>query len=292
MTIDRYVETNGIRIHYLDHPGSGPPVILLPGLTANAHSFDGLIQAGLSPAFRVLAVDLRGRGLSDKPAGGYSMRDHAEDVVGVLDGLGVAQSVVGGHSFGGLLTLYLAANYPQRVSHAILIDCSGSLVNPTSRALIQPALERLGRRFDSWEAYVQTIRSAPYFQGWWEPAIESYLRADVMENDDGSVQQRSRPENIIQAIDGAQNEEWARHLAAVRLPAILLHSRGAYGGPGSPPIVPDEHAAQTVAALPNCRYAEIPGNHMTMLFGNGASIIVRAIEEFLRLDRGPTRPFA
>jgi len=86
--MDRFAQVNKIQLHYLDHPGGEPALILMPGLTANAHCFDGLVQAGLSPRFQVLALDLRGRGLSDKPATGYSMADHAADVVGLLDALG------------------------------------------------------------------------------------------------------------------------------------------------------------------------------------------------------------
>jgi pimeloyl-ACP methyl ester carboxylesterase len=82
---ERYIATNGIRLHCLDHPGEGPTLLLMPGLTANAHSFDGLITAGLSPALRVLALDLRGRGLSDKPLTGYTMADHAADIIGLLE---------------------------------------------------------------------------------------------------------------------------------------------------------------------------------------------------------------
>ncbi len=66
--------------------------MLLPGITANLHNFDGLIDAGLAPRFRVVALDLRGRGLSDKPAQGYSIPEHAADVIGVLDGLGLSES--------------------------------------------------------------------------------------------------------------------------------------------------------------------------------------------------------
>jgi len=56
------IKTNGINIHYLHHQGNEPTIILMPGLTANAHAFDGLIAAGLSPQFNGLSIDLRGRG--------------------------------------------------------------------------------------------------------------------------------------------------------------------------------------------------------------------------------------
>src|SRR5688572_908823 len=95
--LDRYVEANGIQIHYLDHAGGEPPLVLLHGLTANCHAFDGLIHAGLSPRFRVIAPDLRGRGASDQPSAGYTMRDHADDVIGLLDALKLERVVLGGH---------------------------------------------------------------------------------------------------------------------------------------------------------------------------------------------------
>ncbi|MBV8228535.1 MAG: alpha/beta fold hydrolase, partial [Planctomycetaceae bacterium] len=95
---DKFVISGDIRIHYLDYPGGEPTVVLLPGLTANAHIFDALIEAGLSPPFHVLALDLRGRGKSDAPPAGfdpatpaanYSMADHAADVIGLLEGLDI-----------------------------------------------------------------------------------------------------------------------------------------------------------------------------------------------------------
>ena len=63
------------RLHYLEAGGEGLPLVLVPGLTANAHSFDGLLRAGLGDALHVLVFDARGRGLSDKPEFGYAMAD-------------------------------------------------------------------------------------------------------------------------------------------------------------------------------------------------------------------------
>src|SRR5262245_50949654 len=120
--MDRFIRTNGIQLHYLEHPGDDPSIVLLPGLTANAHVFDGLVRAGLSPRFRALALDLRGRGLSDAPTDGYTMADHAADVIGLLDALGIERATLAGHSFGGFLTFYLAANFPDRVARLIILD--------------------------------------------------------------------------------------------------------------------------------------------------------------------------
>ncbi|GAB3395334.1 alpha/beta fold hydrolase [Azotobacter armeniacus] len=279
--MDRFIQANAIRLHCLDHPGGDLPLVLMPGLTANAHAFDGLVKAGLSPALRVLALDLRGRGLSDKPDSGYSMAEHAADVLGLLDALGLRQVVLGGHSFGGLLALYMAARYPERVDKLVVIDAAGSF-HPQVRELIQPSLDRLGTVHPSWEAYLAAIKRMPFYAGWWDPSIESAYRADVEIRDDGTVKPRSRPEAIGEALDKLLAEDWPGHMAAVRQPMLLLNALGAYGPPGTPPVLPREQALETVAAVADGRYVEVPGNHMTMLFGEGATRTVEAILGFVR----------
>jgi pimeloyl-ACP methyl ester carboxylesterase len=279
--MDCFVQTNGIRLHYLDRPGAAPTLVLLPGLTANAHAFDGLAHASLSPRFRTLALDLRGRGLTDDPPTGYSMADHAADVISVLDALDLGQVTLGGHSFGGLLTLYLAARYPERVARLIVIDAAISAASRETAALIRPALARLGQVVPSWEAYLAQMKQAPYFDGWWDPTIESYYRADVRDNPDGSVQTYSRPEAIAAVIEGMLVEDWPAILARIRQPTLLLHASCPYGPPGAPPIVTYEQAHATVSALADCRYVHVPGNHMTMLYGDGARRLVEEISVFV-----------
>jgi pimeloyl-ACP methyl ester carboxylesterase len=278
--MDQFVRVNTIQLHYLDHPGGDPPLVLMPGLTANACSFDGLIKAGLSPALRVLALDLRGRGLSHKPDVGYSMADHAADVLGLLDALELRQVVLGGHSFGGLLSIYMAARHPERVSKLVIIDAAGSM-HPQVRELIKPSVDRLGNVMPSWDAYLEAMKQMPFYQGWWDPTIESYYRADVEIRGDGTVKPRSRPEAIIEAVDKALAEDWAQHLAAIRQPVLLLNAPGSFGPPGTPPVLPREQAMDTVNMLSEGRYVEIPGNHMTMLFGEGAQRIVEAVLAFV-----------
>lgn len=279
--MDKYLNTNGIQLHYLDHPGGEPVLILLPGLTANAHEFDGLIAAGLSPRSRVLALDLRGRGLSDKPAQGYAMADHAADVIGLLDAMDSEQVVLAGHSFGGALTMYMASQYPNRVSKLVLIDVSEAAIRPETVELIKPSLARLGRLFPSWEVYKEEMQQMPFLDGFWDASLEAYFQADVETNDDGTIQARARSETIAQAIDGILNEPWVEHIRAADQPAILINAPGPYGPPGAPVVIPADDAQATAAGFPNCRYVQVPGNHVTMVFGDNAPVVVKVISEFL-----------
>lgn len=279
------IPTNQITLHARDHAGGEPTILLMPGLTANAHCFDGLIAAGLSPQFRVLALDLRGRGQSSQPEQGYSFADHAADIIGVLDQLGIERAVLGGHSYGGLLSLYLAASYPERVNQLLILDAALGVVNPRTYELIKPAIDRLGVVAPSWQAYLAKMQASPSFDGWWDPQIESYFRADVRDLQDGSVIPHTRPETISQVIQGSQSVDWAEvigSLASRKPPMLLVRAPGPYGPPDYPPIVSDEQVAATRQILPHIHYAEVPGNHMTMLYGQGAIQTVAAIRSFLQ----------
>jgi pimeloyl-ACP methyl ester carboxylesterase len=277
--MDRYVHVGKLRLHYLDHPGNGQTLVLMPGLTANAHSFDGLTAAGLSPAVRVLALDLRGRGLSDKPSSGYAMHDHALDVLNLLDALGIESVILGGHSFGGLLSMYMAAHFPERITKLVVIDAAGAM-HPRVMDLIKPSIDRLGRTTPSWDAYLQSMKAMPFYEGWWDPTIESYYRADVDIRSDGSVKPRSRPEAILESVTAALSEDWAAHLSKIGQPLLLLNALGPFGPAGAPPVLPRQQALETVEAVADGHYVEIPGNHMTMLYGDGAKKMVSEIIAF------------
>lgn len=277
--MSRFVETNGIRLHYLERPGEGPTLVLAPGLTANAHFFETLLSR-LAPRLHVLAFDMRGRGLSDKPDSGYTMADHAADMVGALDALGHDRVVFGGHSFGGLLTFYLAANHPERVTRAVVIDAPAE-VDAGILDQLKPALDRLEMAFPSWDDYLAMAKSMPYYDDWeWDPALEVYYRSDVRDLPDGRVRARSHPDHIRQAIQGTLDVDWPGLVARIQQPTLFIRARGPFGPPGSPPIVPEEKARHTMELLRDGRLVELDGNHITFLFGDTARVVADEIAEF------------
>ncbi len=278
----QFVHTNNIRLHFIDHGGQGPALLLMHGLTANAHAFDGYIGAGLNEHFHLYTTDLRGRGLSDKPERGYAMADHARDIIGLLDHLGPGPILLGGHSFGALLSIFIASHYPERVEKLILIDAAARM-HPQVKELVGPSMLRLGQRWPSFEDYLEKIKEAPYLEGRWHPDMEGYYRADVYDLPEGGVTTCSSPGPIRQAIEGAlgPGEEWLRYIRSVRQPALLINATGPYGPPDAPAILPKELAMETVNMMQDCRYVEVPGNHVTMLYGEGARQSVRAIAGFV-----------
>lgn len=277
----RFVQANGIRLHYLDSAGAGPVLVLVPGLTANAHSFGGLMRSGLGDIARVLAVDMRGRGESEAPETGYTMEDHARDVLGLLDALDLERVVMGGHSFGGLLTYWLAANHPERVKRGVAIDAPAA-IDLALVAQVQPSLDRLGRVYASWDEYVALVRSMPYFaEGGWDADLERYFRADVRVQPDGTVQARCHPEHIQQVIEGEIAVDWPTLSARIAQPILLLRAPGSFGPAGSPPLLTRADADATAAAMADCTVVDGTGNHITFMFGAGAPLLTGAMAEFL-----------
>jgi len=275
---DKFLEANGIRLHYLHHHGVEPPLILMHGLTANAHSFDAILKAGVRR--EVLAVDLRGHGLSDKPTHGYTMQDHAADIIGMLDRLGMESAVIGGHSFGGLLSIYLAFHYPNRVEKIVMIDAAARMHHDVA-TMVRPAIRRLSKRWPSFSDYLEEIKHSPCLKGKWLPEMESYYRADVVKKTDGgSYTTNSSPEHITEALQEAIRGRTDRLEYAGRItqPAILIHALENCGKGAL--ILPEALARETVDTMKACKYVAVPGNHITMLYGEGAREIARAIDNF------------
>ncbi|MGB5732707.1 MAG: alpha/beta fold hydrolase [Acidimicrobiia bacterium] len=278
--VDGFVETNGIRLHYLDSRGEGPTLLLSHGLTANAHFFDGLVAAGLTRSLRVVAVDLRGRGDSDKPDTGYTIADHAADLVGLLDALGLKQVVLGGHSFGGLVTYYLAANYPDRFSKCVVVDAPAE-VEEGILDQIRPGLERLEHSYPSWNDYLTMVKAMPYYEGWWDPALEAFYRSDVVELPSGEVRSKINPANIVECVHDVLAVDFVELASRVRQPTLLLRAPDPFGPPGYPALVPEDVALRTLETLPNGTPAELSGNHITCVFGANATAAAAVITEFV-----------
>lgn len=128
---DRYwTSRDGLKLHYRDYPGPDdrPPVLCLHGLTRNSRDFENLADR-LAGDWRVIAVDFRGRGLSDHDPvpSRYMPPTYAADVLQLLDELGIGEAVFVGTSLGGLVTMIVAGFSPQRIAGAVLNDVGPEL---------------------------------------------------------------------------------------------------------------------------------------------------------------------
>jgi pimeloyl-ACP methyl ester carboxylesterase len=153
-----FIVRDGLRLHYRDYPGSSerPPILCLPGLTRNAKDFAAL-AGHYSPRFRVLALDFRGRALSDydPDPSRYHPMTYAGDVIEMLDQLGIVEAIFIGTSLGGLVTMAIAVTDPERIVAAVMNDV-GPDVDPSG---IDRILTYVGKdvRYKSWDAAGEAV---------------------------------------------------------------------------------------------------------------------------------------
>jgi 3-oxoadipate enol-lactonase len=126
---------DGTRLHYhvTGRPGT-PPALFIQGLGADKHLWD-LQRFGLAWSYRMVALDNRGAGRSDKPHGPYSLAQMADDAVTVLDHAGVDTAHVVGASMGGAIAQILALTHPSRV-RSLTLACTACRNHPWRRELL------------------------------------------------------------------------------------------------------------------------------------------------------------
>jgi 3-oxoadipate enol-lactonase len=169
---------NGIDISYSDSGGEGPAVVLSHGYLMDSTMFDAQVAA-LAPEYRVITWNERGHG-GTRAGAPFSYWDSADDVLGLLDHLGIGQAVLGGMSQGGFLSLRAALRSPDRVRALVLIDSQAGLEDP---ALV-PAYEGMEQTWmdqgpEPVQEVVATIILGPADgQVDWQPWFGKWASAD------------------------------------------------------------------------------------------------------------------
>lgn len=119
---EKFANTNGIKICYSDH-GDGFPIILIHGIGAKKETWIAQLKA-LSNKYKVIAIDVRGTGKSDRPNILYTMEMLADDIKGLMDYLKIEKAHIAGRSMGGMIAQHFALKYPKQVEKLILITTS------------------------------------------------------------------------------------------------------------------------------------------------------------------------
>ena len=257
---------DGVKIQLAEWSGREQTILCIHGITANCRCWD-LVASTLAPDYRVLAMDLRGRGGSDKPATGYSIEQHGRDILALLDDLNVKRPVLIGHSLGAFISLAFAAHYPDRVERVVLVDGGGDLTQEEMDKVfagIKPSLDRLGKIFPSTQAYLESMKQAPYIQPW-SSFLETYYRWEIMEVP-GGVQTNIDPLHIEE--EAANVKKMAAASLYPKIACKVLILRATQGLLAQDDILlPEPVVKRMVSEIPHARYVDIKGtNHYGIIF--------------------------
>lgn len=256
---------DGIQIQLAIWEGKGRPILCIHGLTANSRFWDCMASA-LSPQHRVIAMDIRGRGLSDKPNTGYSIERHCRDILALMDDQGLERAVLMGHSLGAFISLVFAAKHPQKVSRLILVDGGGKLSETQMSKVfagIKPSLDRLGKTFPSFKDYVSQMKQAPYLQPW-NSYMETHFHYEV-EKVKGGLRSRVHPKHIEEEAKNLGKVDSRQFYKKVTSPTLILRAtKGLLAKDDL--VLPKDVVERMVRGIPNAKKVDLKGtNHYSIL---------------------------
>ena len=272
-------DVNGITLSYREWPGEKGPVICLPSFAAHKGSFDRLGEA-LSPDYRVIALDLRGRGDSAKPSEGYGFAYHVRDILAFTRQLGIEKFSIIGHSFGATVGTYLASIQPAQVESIVLLEGGA---DPTERVLqaIRPTLVHLESPYPSMDDYLESMRSMSFYRGHWGRMLESYLREDVELLENGEVHPKAFAEGLHKDLDLHFHYSMCLHFPAMSCPAMFVRAGDGLLDKQRGHIFSEAETDAIVKWIPKGRRVDVAGvNHFTMLL-NDESPLITPIKTFL-----------
>jgi pimeloyl-ACP methyl ester carboxylesterase len=279
--IMKKVRGDGVQINLATWQGNAGPILGIHGITANCRCWDVLAEA-LIPDYTILAMDLRGRGQSEKPSSGYSLYNHLRDINCLLDDLEIDKIVIMGHSLGAFIGLAFAAEYPQRVDRLILVDGGGDLsTNQFNRVFegIKPALDRLGQTFPSAEAYLDKMKQAPYLQPW-TSVIETYCRYEI-EKVAGGVRTNIDPVCILEESANIKKVECAPYYPNIQCKTLILRAPNGLLSQDDL-LLPEDVIKKMTDEIPEVRRFDVKGtNHYGILMKTQAARD-EVIREFLK----------
>ena len=214
-----------VQLEVLDWGGSGRAVLLLAGGGDTAHVFDDLAPT-LAARYRVVGITRRGHPGSSAPATGYGVARLAEDVVRVMDAVGLKTAVVVGHSFGGEEMHVLGARYSSRIAGLVYVDAAFDRGDDADN--------------EAFNAVAKTLPAAPstkpedlasfaalraYLEKYGGAGPEAHLRARWVANPDGTVSRYVPERAIVQALAKEMRAGFKPYNPErIRVPAVAIYA--------------------------------------------------------------------
>jgi N-formylmaleamate deformylase len=231
-----YTITNGLRIHYLEYGQGEVDIIIVPGITSPAITWE-FVAEELAKDYHVYVVDVRGRGLSDKPTSGYRLTDYAADTAGLIQALNLDHPIVLGHSMGARIAAALGTLFPDVPGPTVLAD--PPLSGP-GRAPYPTPLESFVKSLHEAQAGATAEDMRRYFPTWTDEQLR--LRAEWLPTCDETA--------IVETYRNFHEEDFFTYWGRVRPPVLFIHGEES-------PVVPGAAIEEIRAANPEAEVVSV-----------------------------------
>ena len=249
---DRFVRVGDLNLHYLEWgEAGGPPVIMVHGLSGNAHNFDNLAPH-LAARYHVISVDVRGRGDSDWARdANYSNDAYIADLEGLRQAMGYERISLVGTSLGGRISMTYAGTYPDRVERAVLNDI-GPEIDPRGGERIATSTRDAVTAFESMEEVIAWhCEQRVGFSSLSDAEQRAMAGYAVKARPGGGYTWKMDP--AVRTDPRRPDPETSWKLA-LNIPCPVLLVRG-----GDSDLLSVETARRMVADMQDCRMVEVPG---------------------------------
>jgi pimeloyl-ACP methyl ester carboxylesterase len=268
---DRSAEPDGFvvvvdpadRIHFLDWDGVGdagdPGVLLIHGLSNTAWSWTPVARR-LRAVRHVVAMDLRGHGLSDAPTEGYDPPTFAGDVLAAAEGSGLLAEpgdrvVLAGHGFGAIVAAWAAADLAERCAGLVLVDGGWESLESASGMDVEEFLRGLDEPPEVMRSMAAFLADRAAFDpASWDTDQDGAARATVVETHAGKVVPSTRPHAAEASVRAMFRYEPLVTLAAVMAPVVALSAADDEEGSRAKALA-DASAARAAAGRSRIRAA-------------------------------------
>jgi pimeloyl-ACP methyl ester carboxylesterase len=255
MSSDRFVDANGLRLHYLDYGNDGASwVVCVHGLTGNAHNFDALAPH-LAANYHVISVDVRGRGDSNwGPPTEYLPQNYVTDLAKMLEWLGVARASLIGTSMGGIISIMYAGGWPERVERLVLNDI-GPEIDPAGAARIASYVGTAPERFkDIGEVVNYYKENYPQMAKLEDTVLADQVKWSVKPGTDGGLSWKMDPNVRRPLRGGTAQQRFDLWVPYARISCATLIVRGADSD-----VLDRGTASRMCKVLKRAKVVEVPG---------------------------------
>lgn len=262
------VQVNGNIIQVADSPGEKGPIIAIHGLTGthkNMHYYNETFGAD----YRVISVDLRGRGNSSEADADTSIFKHAEDILALLEKLKIDNPILLGFSMGAFISAIVASRLAS-VQALILLDGAAE-ASEHQQKIVKPSLGRISREFDSKEHYVEETKKIYAGLGIeWTDVLQDIAEYEV-EEAHGHWENKSTESRILADFESFYSFKPSDIGSHIQCPVLLVYAEGAIGS--MPPLFYLSDYKETQKAIPNIETVISSANHYQMVFEKREDIL-------------------
>jgi pimeloyl-ACP methyl ester carboxylesterase len=279
LPLDELIPLEEITVHVVDWPGENPPILAIHGSAGHAYGLTALGER-LAPDRRVVAVDLRGHGFSDKPATGYGVEEHVGDMLQLIDALGVERPILLGHSIGGAIATFAAEAAGERVGGLVLFDAvvGDRLFVEDASFVVDEFGASLERPFATFDEYHGRWLADPEDSPWrrW---LERSDRMELAPMPDGRLRRRGLRQALAAEWASVARLDALGALSRVIVPVLVVYADAPWDGA---PYLGEATINAQMAAAHDSRLYVASGLHHGDLIRKPSDGLVRALKKFAK----------